>query len=56
VVELAWLEAVRERVTDAALRARQGESGLRLAEGRDYQYFLDWFEAYLESVAADRQS
>jgi UDP-glucose:(heptosyl)LPS alpha-1,3-glucosyltransferase len=54
-VESSWRQAVHGLVTDFSLRRRQGEAALNLAAGRNYQCFLDWFEAYLESVAADRQ-
>ncbi len=54
-VESSWRQAVHALATDVSLRRRQGEAAMNLAEGRDYQCFLDWFEAYLDSVAADRQ-
>ena len=54
-VESSWRQAVHGLVTDFSLRRRRGEAALNLAAGRNYQCFLDWFEAYLESVAADRQ-
>ena len=54
-VESSWRKAVHILATDVLPRRRHGEAALKLAEGRNYQCFLDWFEAYLESVAADRQ-
>ena len=53
-VESSWRKAVHILATDVLPRRQHGEAALKLAEARNYQCFLDWFEAYLESVLANR--
>lgn len=55
-IEDDWIAEVTSLACDGAQRKSEGEAAVCLAQARDYQCFLDWFEAYLDSSLLARQS